>query len=416
MFAVVHFPDEDCVECVPMSWLHEGKCYWPQKEAKKKIKNLAIPDKEKWTLYNIRKLGQDYEDYDTARKYCKKAEETSNFETDDDTRKKKTPARFYSSSESEDDNDIDGKGSAGLPKPPKVISSLKGLKRTTNDLEGQGNSAPLKKKLLLASKETDTHPSPRSPSPPPAVPRSQTVTTVRRQLLSPVRRSPRSKTTLSGREETRRNLATPPRVQALSISHTTASRSSANSAEKEDVHSVPELLRQVLAKLDHLQSDMTALRNHMTTADVEVEDIESFLPSQRKLDSSEDIKQLEESLDESSRKKMITSLASLQGGNDAGEICRTVMRALMTNNAMSQYSGTGQKGKLPFIGTPLYKIILSAARKASKKTLAFQEIKTEVLDVLRNAPNKPGGTNYIKKRGNKRTRPPLIDEFPEDSS
>lgn len=34
------------------------------------------------------------------------------------------------------------------------------------------------------------------------------------------------------------------------------------------------------------------------------------------------------------------------------------MRSIMTNNCMSQFSGTGQKGKLAFIGTPLYKIIL----------------------------------------------------------
>lgn len=51
-------------------------------------------------------------------------------------------------------------------------------------------------------------------------------------------------------------------------------------------------------------------------------------------------------------------MASLQGGEHAGEICRAIMRSIMTNNCMSQFSGTGQKRKLAFIGTPLYKIIL----------------------------------------------------------
>ncbi|KAK3101669.1 hypothetical protein FSP39_005343 [Pinctada imbricata] len=70
------------------------------------------------------------------------------------------------------------------------------------------------------------------------------------------------------------------------------------------------------------------------------------------------------------------------------------MRKIMTNGLMSKFSGHGQKGKLKFIGKPIYNIILYAARKASKEKLSFNEITKEVLDVLRYAPYKPGGSQH----------------------
>ena len=54
----------------------------------------------------------------------------------------------------------------------------------------------------------------------------------------------------------------------------------------------------------------------------------------------------------------VNALASLQGGSDGGDICRAIMRALMTNYCTGFFSGTGQKGKEAFVGTPVYKIIL----------------------------------------------------------
>ena len=52
----------------------------------------------------------------------------------------------------------------------------------------------------------------------------------------------------------------------------------------------------------------------------------------------------------------VNALASLQGGSDGGDICKAIMRALMTNYYTSFFSGTGQKGKEAFVGTPLYKM------------------------------------------------------------
>ena len=33
-------------------------CYWPPKNAKKKIENMSLPDKEKWTKHRVRKIGE----------------------------------------------------------------------------------------------------------------------------------------------------------------------------------------------------------------------------------------------------------------------------------------------------------------------------------------------------------------------
>ncbi|XP_046578930.1 uncharacterized protein LOC124286598 [Haliotis rubra] len=316
MFSVVHFEKEDCVECVPTSWIDGDKCYWPLGDAKSRIRNRSIPDTERWSKYRIRRLGKDYPDYGTARKYCKRAEDTSNLESEDESRRRKRPHRLISENEAADEwSDEDEPTMAAqtdipsLPKPTKQIPT------------------------------------------------------------------------------------------------------STDSNEK----STTELLQQVLAKLDKLENDMKIFKRQFRT-ETEDQQVDDLLPAGQKLDKPCEMDDFEKGLDEESRRKLINSLASLQGGNDAGVICRTLMRALMTNNLMSHYSGTGQKGKLAFIGKPIYRIITSAARKASGKTLAFHDIRSEMLEVLRNAPNKPGGANYVKKHQQKARQTVVTDEADEADS
>lgn len=43
-----------------------------------------------------------------------------------------------------------------------------------------------------------------------------------------------------------------------------------------------------------------------------------------------------------------------------------------------------------------YNFFVGAGRKASKKQISVEELKNEVFEVLRSAPNKPGGSNYMK--------------------
>lgn len=189
MFAVVHFVDDESVECVPKSWLEGQYCYWPHLNAKKKIQKMSLPDKDTWKKYKYRKIGQDYEDYDTARKNLKKRERHLIWESEEESRKRKLPARLISESDNDTDieSDIEGKT---LPSLPKNTCSQKEKKRTT----------PVKKMPTLPSLDS----SPLSPSPPassvPVKKQNLATNSVKRQLLTSttsIRRSPRSKSTLS---------------------------------------------------------------------------------------------------------------------------------------------------------------------------------------------------------------------------
>ncbi|XP_069108634.1 uncharacterized protein [Argopecten irradians] len=123
-----------------------------------------------------------------------------------------------------------------------------------------------------------------------------------------------------------------------------------------------------------------------------------FLPN-GKLDSPQEMGTFSAKFESTeSRKGLVRWLASLQGGEDIGLICRTTMRAFMTNKLMSFYSVKGQKGKLPFNKTTAYSIVLKSVKRACRGKVSLSDVMLEVGDVLRNAPNKPGGINYIKKQ------------------
>jgi len=59
-FAVVHFPETEEVEVVPVIWIEEadGKCWWPHFKSTIKIgsavKRMMPVDMHSWNLYNAR--------------------------------------------------------------------------------------------------------------------------------------------------------------------------------------------------------------------------------------------------------------------------------------------------------------------------------------------------------------------------
>uniref|UniRef100_K1RGA1 Uncharacterized protein n=1 Tax=Magallana gigas TaxID=29159 RepID=K1RGA1_MAGGI len=322
-------------------------------------------------------VGWDYEDYETARKYNKRALDTSNVETQSEGESKKrkqlVPSRFLS------DTEIDSEGKNVSP-PGKSRPNCK--------------LTPLwKNGTYTASRES---PSPVNPG------TMYTPITVRTQLLT-LRRSPRSKT-VEQRHPSNAPSNSPPIPAAAN--------------ELTDTTNLPDLFQQVISKLNLLQQDVAAIKSHLiVTVDTHYGTVETLLPQGEKLNSSREVEEFQENLDDSSQKKLastrvdpkIIALTSLQGGSNAGEITRVIMRSIMTNNCMSQFSGCGQKGKRAFIGTQLYKIVLSAARKASKKSIPFETIKREVLDVLRLLP-----TN-LEEPTMLRDGRPRVDDFPEES-
>lgn len=158
-----------------------------------------------------------------------------------------------------------------------------------------------------------------------------TPITVRRQLLT-LRRSPRSKT-VEQRQPSNAPSNSPPIPAAAN--------------ELTDTTNLPDLFQQVISKLNLLQQDVVAIKSHLiATVDTDYGTVETLLPQGEKLNSSREVEEFQENLDDSSQKKLIIALTSLQGGSNAGEITRVIMRSIMTNNCMSQFSGCGQKGNM----------------------------------------------------------------------
>ncbi|XP_042599857.1 uncharacterized protein LOC122140409 [Cyprinus carpio] len=64
-------------------------------------------------------------------------------------------------------------------------------------------------------------------------------------------------------------------------------------------------------------------------------------------------------------KKRMIQFLSLMGGSNIGDAVRRILRKIATNEAWSNYSLKGRKGKLTFIGTALHHIVLSMLFKTS---------------------------------------------------
>ncbi|XP_067276014.1 uncharacterized protein [Pseudorasbora parva] len=103
MYVIVEFLEEATCEMVPEIWLFKENevqyCYWPLIIATKKIKKLEVPNKENWTRHRVRVFAKTA-DYETAKKWSKKAAVQSSDESSDDTHKrKKIPVCLSSSDE-----------------------------------------------------------------------------------------------------------------------------------------------------------------------------------------------------------------------------------------------------------------------------------------------------------------------------
>ncbi|XP_052075784.1 uncharacterized protein LOC127713854 [Mytilus californianus] len=114
------------------------------------------------------------------------------------------------------------------------------------------------------------------------------------------------------------------------------------------------------------------------------------------------------------QKKLITILSKLRGGADLASVVRGQMRSIFTNGLMSRYSLTGQKGKLCFLDTSSCKVILRSIRRATKDRFKIKDIEYEMAEVLRNAPNHPGGANFVKKNVACKRKRGMVEEEKEN--
>ncbi|XP_077277449.1 uncharacterized protein LOC143905743 isoform X3 [Temnothorax americanus] len=135
-WTIVIFTDEDCVEVVPSSWILNDKCYWPTltpDKLKAAVKNHNALDTS-WPSYPIRLIRNGtFYDYSTAEKKCKRAEYTSDVnsdrskqnETESDRNKRKIIKKTFGSSFDEDNlssSDDNNKLPTKLPTPPRLTN------------------------------------------------------------------------------------------------------------------------------------------------------------------------------------------------------------------------------------------------------------------------------------------------------
>ncbi|XP_029175541.1 uncharacterized protein LOC114944010, partial [Nylanderia fulva] len=108
-WTVVKFNKENSVEAVPTAWINNNRCYWPSFQQDKVI--AAIRKNEEpdihWPSYGITIFrNSTYNDYITAREKCKKAENTSDLNSEmsgEEKKKRKIRKKQFFSSSSEDE-------------------------------------------------------------------------------------------------------------------------------------------------------------------------------------------------------------------------------------------------------------------------------------------------------------------------
>ncbi|XP_071573407.1 uncharacterized protein [Temnothorax nylanderi] len=171
-WTVVIFTEEDNVEAVPSNWIHDNKCYWPSltsEKLKAAIKNHNEPNVS-WPSYPIRILRNGtFSNYSTAQDKCRKAEYTSDINSDRSFgNKRKVTKKTYgssfeenNSSTSDDNNNV---SPTKLPTPPRLTNEststfIKTKKRkisdeATNDSDRLRNTDKFRKNL---SKSNDNN-------------------------------------------------------------------------------------------------------------------------------------------------------------------------------------------------------------------------------------------------------------------
>ena len=130
-WAIVKFLRDDTVEAVPSNWVEGKSCYWPGYDANRlrsAIKKCEAHD-QLWKKFAISTFGSAiYTDYAEARRKAKKAEDTSDLQSDTGSgQKRRIIPRTFSTSEDEEEEPPLKKS---LSRPPRMA-------RTTAVLGGK---------------------------------------------------------------------------------------------------------------------------------------------------------------------------------------------------------------------------------------------------------------------------------------
>ncbi|CAL1677371.1 unnamed protein product [Lasius platythorax] len=89
-WTVVRFEDENVVEAVPTTWIVNNRCYWPPYTIENILKSIKdhVDFDPSWTSYEVYVFkNSTSESYQACRLKTKKAEDTSNLNSDNNKRK-----------------------------------------------------------------------------------------------------------------------------------------------------------------------------------------------------------------------------------------------------------------------------------------------------------------------------------------
>ncbi|XP_046896217.1 uncharacterized protein LOC124480701 isoform X2 [Hypomesus transpacificus] len=114
----------------------------------------------------------------------------------------------------------------------------------------------------------------------------------------------------------------------------------------------------------------------------------------------QELSELQLKLESLQQQKIMTKFLKLMGGSSIGDAVRRILRKVATNETWSNYSLKGRKGKLPFMGTTLYKIVLRACDEQFPR-VSEKEIEAWIGDTLKHAPHRAkvvGPNNCTRRR------------------
>ncbi|KAL1279587.1 hypothetical protein QQF64_026260 [Cirrhinus molitorella] len=162
-------------------------------------------------------------------------------------------------------------------------------------------------------------------------------------------------------------------------------------------HDLKQLIEQseqrVLLAIERMQSDVTnsierlvqaIQQNCPGPASIATPPQETFEGPCKTL---QELQELILKLEGTEEKNRMIQYLSLLGGSSIGDAVRRILRKVATNEAWSNYSLKGRKGKLPFMGTSLHYIVLSACAKQFPK-ITEKEMDACIGETLKHAPHR----------------------------
>lgn len=386
-FVVVEFLQECAVEVVLKSWIFDDAngttyCYWPTVGASAKVKKQQLPDKEKWATYEIR-IFSYAGTYDKALERSKRAEETSNIDSDLEGLKRRPtrkPAKYDFSEEEEADDEDDERCEtshtsttvAVLPQPPQH-----------NEVNASPNSSRCINKLSLF-----------------------------RQCSTPERLHGSSKDNSPLAQQSTHNRHDR-KITGMTASSPTCRDSSPHaSTVRSEAELTETRFTAIMARLNAIQDTLERLENRTRSREPQ-EDIEDVLLGP--VSNVAELAELCKKVADKEFKIKLTQYLSALGGHNLGDAVRRIFQKLGTNNVWSSYSLKGRKGKQAFTELPLYRIVIRVCLKSFANSKE-SEVDNEISEALKHAPKRKGGPRYKDPMPKRRqTCPAQESSDPDDS-